>query len=247
MKSCLFMLMIALCAPALPAQDSTTPAEVPDINKFEPGHWRTSARDIRAQVDTVPAPIRLQRNKEMASFIVPPGGEGVTISNDHAYDDFPKYRPKDIYLIATSVNTLLLSATRDDDPQHPIVYSEMRFRADKIIQNASPSSDLVNGGFFDVDFSGGSLTDAAGHRISSPLEAVRFNPLPNRQYLMMVHRYSDTSYGIFFCWEIVNSHLVANGSIDLSKIRTGRHSLQQLSLDEAIQRIRDHIHEEMGK
>ena len=235
-------LLVALFLPSYVSAQIPSSANSPlPVNPFPPHHWRTESRDIRTQQDDVPKDIRTMRNNTMLHFPMPQGEVGISIINSHDEIDIPTSSAKDIYVVATSVKTLLLPAVRIEQQKskETVVYSEIRFRVDRIVYNNSLSTKLGVGDLFDVDFSGGTLTDASGHAVSSPFGAIRFNPLPDRQYLLMVHHHSDTSYGIQFCWEIVDGHLVPNGLIDTIKVRRGSSSLNNISLDDAINRIID--------
>jgi len=235
-------LLVALLLPSFVSAQTPSSANSPSpANSVPVKHWRTESRDIRTQQDDVPKDIRAMRNNTMLHFPMPQGEVGIPIINSHDEIDIPTSNARDIYVVATSVKTLLLPAERTEQQksEEPLVYSEMRFRVDRIVYNNTLTTKLGVGDLFDVDFSGGTLTDASGHTVSSPLGAMRFNPLPDRQYLLMVHHLSDTSYRIHFCWEIIDEHLVPNGLLDRVKAREGRSSLNHISLEDAIHLIID--------
>jgi len=234
-------LLVALFLPSFVSAQTPSPADSPwPINSLPAHHWRTKGRDIRMQQDDVPKDIRAMRNNTMLHFPMSPG-EGISITNPNDEIDIPRSNARDIYVVATSVKTLFLPVVRTEQQksEDTLVYSEMRFRVDRIVHNNSLSTKLGVGDLFDVDFPGGTLTDASGHTVSYPLTDLRFNPLPDRQYLLMVYHLSDTSYRIIFCWEIIDEHLVPNGLIDTIKVRRGSSALNNISLEDAINRILD--------
>jgi hypothetical protein len=152
---------VALFLPSFVSAQTSSPAgSPPPVNTFAPHHWRTEGRDIRTQRDDVPKDIRMMRNNTMLHFPMPPGDIGISIINSHDEIDIPTSNARDIYVVATSVKTLLLSAVRTErqksteqqKSEDTLVYSEMRFRVDRIVYNNSLSTKLGVGDLFDVDF-----------------------------------------------------------------------------------------------
>lgn len=231
---------------------AATSAQVPENNVPEnEAAWRLAPINIATQADLIPADVRDARNAYWKSRLT----EFRTARRHHleiatapplSSDLIPEIpiSPKDIWIIGTFNQFIVVPVNPDgkDSASDVMLYTEITFRVDRII-NQPVQSTITNNYSIDEDIPGGVIRLEDGETISQQVHRQRFFVQPGHKYLMRVQPVSDPkgTFVVLKQWEITGGHVQAGSELETRREGKGESTLNGMTVDAAIARIKSVI------
>jgi hypothetical protein len=172
--------------------------------------WRSQPIDLSAQVDPVPPGLRQRRNAYWSRILAErlsmekQGVHGLTAEGSPMRLDIVP-DPQAIWVVAKFEGYTVVPV----DPDYLVMYTEMHFRVERVIQQPKSMSLGLNEAI-DVDLIGGRIKTPSGELKSFEVSPRPYSVQPGNTYLMdLTYFNEDSAYGLRLFWKVENGTLTS--------------------------------------